>query len=315
MGRASRLLIAFVLAVFFSGLPATEVDEHGPYFPDPPFNHFVRDWYSQHLRAMGEPSLWGWSRNDRDVTAYRFLWLPTWGRPVAVRIEKRRQGIVLHLRQLDGHGGYEPGKIALDRKINLSPEQWNRQAERVARVGFWSLPTHVDHRGSDGEQLVFEGVRNGTYHVVDRWSPGSGPYRGLCRSMLDLTGLDMGQSRWPEPEPLPWGLILIGILGPFLAVTLWMLLLHGARRPKSRLHAGRLLVISHLLGTIWMAASLVAYALLNGILTEALLGEITVTPDFIVGILVGYLVLALLTGMLLAFRTPLVKHTELRDLT
>src|SRR5688572_20568151 len=62
------------------------------YFPDRIFDEeqrvddLVDTWYSKHLRAMGEPSLVSLSsRGPRDIEAYRFLWLPTWGHPVAVR--------------------------------------------------------------------------------------------------------------------------------------------------------------------------------------------------------------------------------------
>ncbi len=36
----------------------------------------------------------------------------------------------------------------------------------------------------DGSQWVLEGVRDGRYHVVDRWSPESGLYRETCLILL-----------------------------------------------------------------------------------------------------------------------------------
>ena len=74
-------------------------------------------WFSEHLRAMDEPSLWAMSRDDRHAVVYRFLWLPTWGRPVSVRIERLGDEATLSLVQLDGSGGYDPGEIAVDKDV------------------------------------------------------------------------------------------------------------------------------------------------------------------------------------------------------
>src|SRR3954467_6279291 len=69
-------------------------------------DQFARNWYSQHLRAMSEPSL---SCKEPVGTTYRFLWLRTWGAPIAVRVEKTAKGVALNAVELDGAGGYEPG--------------------------------------------------------------------------------------------------------------------------------------------------------------------------------------------------------------
>ena len=87
-----------------------------PFFPDRIFgrdqeeNDFVVEWYSKHLRAMKEPSLWKLAQNDRSAVVYRFLWLPTFDRPVSVRLVKSGESALLDAVELDGRGGYEPGK-------------------------------------------------------------------------------------------------------------------------------------------------------------------------------------------------------------
>src|SRR4051794_37575604 len=53
----------------------------------------LADGFSRHLRAMNEPSLWKSSHGDKGPSTYRFLWLPTWGHPVAVRIERTNNGV------------------------------------------------------------------------------------------------------------------------------------------------------------------------------------------------------------------------------
>jgi len=51
---------------------------------------------------------------------------------------------------------------------------------QLRRVDFWSLPSHTDEEnGADGAEWIIEGVKEGKYHVVRRWSPEKGPIREL----------------------------------------------------------------------------------------------------------------------------------------
>jgi hypothetical protein len=170
-----------------------------PFFPDRVFdadkerNDFIAEWYSKHLKAMNEPSLWKLSQGDRSAVAYRFLWLPTFDRPVSIRLVKSDAEVVLHAVELDGRGGYEPGKIAVAKRITLSGKQWGEFQRRLDKLEFWAMPTEDRHRdGVDGDQLILEGVMAGKYHIVDRWTPRAGDqYAELCRCMLTLSGLDV----------------------------------------------------------------------------------------------------------------------------
>ena len=196
----------------------------------------LAEWFSGHLRAMDEPSLWATSRDDRDAAAYRFLWLPTWGRPVSVRIERLGDGATLTLVQLDGSGGYDPGEIAVDKDVPLTIKQWDHLNALVGRAGFWDMPSCIDRRGCDGEEMVVEGIEQGGYHVVERWTPEPGAYRELCRGMLDLSGLDYGQRAWPDPPPSrAWLWVVVGLLA--LGLAFWIVAeaprwLNRSRKPR-----------------------------------------------------------------------------------
>ena len=87
--------------------------------------------------------------------------------------------------------GLEPGGI---RRYSTSwlrkslTQQWLAAFESA---GFWNLPTLADANGTDGAHWIFEGVRNGKYHVIDRWSPSSGdPIREI-----GLLGLKLARFR------------------------------------------------------------------------------------------------------------------------
>jgi MFS family permease len=187
---AVALLTAYVASSdFFPRSP--------PFFPDMVFggnkddSDFITRWYSEHLAAMGEPSLWMLSRRDSDATIYRLLWLPTFDHPVLVRIERTREGAKLRATVLNGMGGYAPGQIAIDRTVSLGADQFGDLNCNVEQAAFWDMltePGELGTLGMDGDQLIIEGVTAGKYHVVDRWDTGPA-YTKLCRQMLDLSGL------------------------------------------------------------------------------------------------------------------------------
>ena len=173
------------------------------YFPKLAFDDnqdhsdFVRKWYSGHLLAMGEPSLWKLSRSHRNAAVYRLLWLPSFHHSVGVRIDRTPEGAKLHVTVLDGQGGYDPGLVAIERNVMLAEDEWKNLNDYLEKAGFWAMPTRLENDdGCDGDQLVVEGVSAGRYHVVDRWMP-EPAYEKLCRHMLDLTGLNV-RGKWAE---------------------------------------------------------------------------------------------------------------------
>jgi hypothetical protein len=167
------------------------------------------EWYSKHLAAMGEPALWLW--RDRDMTAYRLLWLPSFDHPVCVRIDRTGDGARLQARVLDGKGGYEPGQVAVEKRLALDSAQWSNLVRHLEAASFWDIPTKLKGDGGcDGDQLIIEGIKGGKYHVVDRWEPDPA-YAALCRTMLDLSGLKV-QKSWEGYHSASAGHVLRGRL-------------------------------------------------------------------------------------------------------
>jgi len=147
--------------------------------------------YSEFLKALHEPSLWELSQHDSKAEAYRFFWLRTFDHPVAIRLVVRPSGSGwVNLRVTTGQGGYAHGRIS---RYSVS---WATKAKTQSwiaafdRAGFWGLPTLPppdDAIRLDGAQWIFEAVKNGQYHVVDRRSPVPGdPVRTLGIDGLQL---------------------------------------------------------------------------------------------------------------------------------
>jgi hypothetical protein len=179
--------IVFLLVVAAALLMARAADT--VYFP-----RGTEQWYPKHLKAMKEPSLYE-KRADKAVEQYRFLWLRTFHKPLAVRIQKDSGGITLRVVSLSGAGGYEPGKIEHDETLTLSTNQWAAFVKLVEKASFWQTPTKEKYeQGFDGSQWILEGQAAGKYHVVDRWTPAAEPEKRrlddfvtCCRYLLKLS--------------------------------------------------------------------------------------------------------------------------------
>lgn len=176
-----------------SACPPLAADNY--FFPDPsdPFfslavslDSFFRQWYSEHLRAMSEPSLSCGKSGDREI--YRFLWLRTFHHPIAVRIARSENGGQLSAIVLSGAGGYKPGSILKQVHKSLSPDQWEELIDEIKASEYWfQSSVEIGGLGCDGAQWIIEARRGQTYHVVDRWAGGENYFLGLL--FLELAGL------------------------------------------------------------------------------------------------------------------------------
>jgi hypothetical protein len=162
--------------------PMSVLGERLPHFDE---DAFRREWYTKHLRAMAEPSL---SCGESPSESYRFLWLRTFGRPIAVRIETGRSNTLTAV-ELDGAGGYQPGEISRRVQRQLSADEWKTLSDALKATDFWNMPGRGGDQGLDGEEWIMEGRSGHNYHVVDRWLPAAGSYRELCLMLVKLSGL------------------------------------------------------------------------------------------------------------------------------
>jgi hypothetical protein len=161
------------------------------YFPPgalgdlPRSDQFLAEWYSKQLKALDEPSLWSLSKT-RNEHSYRFLWLRTFHHPVAVRIDVNADGSSrLTTKMASGTGGYNPGQLVQSDKSALTKERTDWFLGKIEESKFWELaPVDNSRTGMDGAEWIIEGVKNGNYHIVSRWSPRDGPLRAIGLLML-----------------------------------------------------------------------------------------------------------------------------------
>lgn len=167
----------------------------------------IDEWFPPHWEAMELPPLYA-RAGETGVEIYRFAELPTWGRPYAVTLEiepaqltaapwlpppgssepgpagqdataarhdygqwARRTVGQLHYVVQDGSGGYRPGKIAARGESLINQRQAAQFRELFDAADLWHERTGDPNLGPDGTQWVLEFLRDGRYHVVDRWTP------------------------------------------------------------------------------------------------------------------------------------------------
>ena len=129
--------------------------------------------YSKALTDIGQPLLCGDSPSDHDER-YRFMWVPTFTRPVFLRVDVEPDGTSTLLAYVwKGAGGYEWGKpVRSLRKLTL--EEQSDLFATLADIGFWTLPARVEDPPNkvvlDGTDWFIEGVKSGQCHVVTRYS-------------------------------------------------------------------------------------------------------------------------------------------------
>lgn len=156
-------------------------------------DQFVSEWYAKQLKALEEPSLWELSKTQKTQT-YRFVWLRTFHHPVAIRIDMNPDGTSrLTTKMASGAGGYAPGELIQNDVATLTKERTDLFLRTIDTNNFWKLPSFDEsRRGFDGAQWIIEGVRDGTYRIVDRWCPNDGEVRTIGLLMIkDLAKLQI----------------------------------------------------------------------------------------------------------------------------
>jgi hypothetical protein len=152
----------------------------------------VSDWYGTQLVAMNEPSLW--DAAVRGETAYRFLWLRTWGRPIAVRVTFDGTNARLVATRLTGDGDYVPGAVDVHRERELAKADVRRIEAALSAASFDTIDTE-NRGGCDGARWVIERAKDGAYRLVERWAPlNKAEYAAFvhaCDLFLDLAGRDL----------------------------------------------------------------------------------------------------------------------------
>ncbi|MEA3207004.1 MAG: hypothetical protein QOE70_61 [Chthoniobacter sp.] len=167
------------------------------YFPERVFRtaidgeSFLELWRARNLRDLGEASIYA-RRSSPEAHSYRLTWHRSFDPEIVVRIDVEPDGSALLTAK---HLARHPlkGNTPTSHTKKLTRWRGQRLVQQIDRSGFWIAPTYLEMDGLDGAMWLFEGCRDGRYHVVDRWSPKNGdPLKTLGLNMLEAAGFWRG---------------------------------------------------------------------------------------------------------------------------
>lgn len=114
---------------------------------------------------------------------YRFMWLRSFHDPVAVTLIAMPDGSgQLRLRVAD-----QLRRLTVDSTQSVAPEQVASLFALVDQSEYWQMPTQIPTRGLDGSEWILEAVKNGNYHIVDRWCAGKTAFGKAAFTMVLLS--------------------------------------------------------------------------------------------------------------------------------
>lgn len=167
------------------------------------------------LKRFDEPVLKGPA--PVDAGDIRFIWIPTFNKPISIRATKTGDKVILKVVRMTGKGGYEWEKIEVQKTLALTKQQWtelitlasvdgarepSQKATKELRENFADAMSGLD--GStwylevrDQKGYTVEGVPNpivGDEQEVKRIKEtvklDFGPFMAVCLKLFEFSGLD-----------------------------------------------------------------------------------------------------------------------------
>jgi len=159
----------------------------GTFHDDPKRNADISEWTVAYLNILQEPSLFALS-NDSKVQCYRLLLLPPLDKkPTAVRLTIKSDDTgTLDVKIMNGPEKNEPAQLIESKTIQASQQQVTNFLQLLDKANFWCLPVRDERKVVDGSTWIIEGVKDGEYQVVNRWSPEEGAYLEAALFLLEL---------------------------------------------------------------------------------------------------------------------------------
>ena len=118
------------------------------------------------LNSFGEASLT--APSVKGAVDIRFIWVPTFDKPLSIRATKLGNRRTLTVVQMSGRGGYEWGKIALKKSIKLSGEQWGMLVNLVAVDGARKPSAQLNKENRDNFIEMMSGLDGSTWFLEVR---------------------------------------------------------------------------------------------------------------------------------------------------
>lgn len=117
--------------------------------------------YSSHLEKFGEGSI-----RDSEEEIYRCLYDPSMTNAYdIIKVTARKDGGELFYAKRDFDNN------TATKTYDLTKEQVEGLKKAFKEADFWNTLVTEGTLGTDGDNCVIEAVKNGRYHIMDRWAP------------------------------------------------------------------------------------------------------------------------------------------------
>ncbi|HYI49756.1 MAG TPA: hypothetical protein VEX35_14960 [Allosphingosinicella sp.] len=104
---------------------------------------FYEQWFGDQLHAMREPVLSQPNGLGRFRRRFRMLVLSHRQPSYAIRVDASSVGGLMHIVSLDGNGDHQPGRIARQRRLNLSGDDVRALDNIIAGSGLAGMPAEA----------------------------------------------------------------------------------------------------------------------------------------------------------------------------
>jgi len=153
--------------------------------------------YLYRLSQFNEAQIFPASSSSIEI--YRIFVDPTFEHALSIRIEKEGKDHVLVAKYLSGQVGYDWGELKGEKKRRVKEKEWRKLLHLIDKASFWTLEpeekeSQPNEKGEvmiclDNTQWYLEGVKDGKYHVVDRYCPDPGAFKAIGLYMVKLSNL------------------------------------------------------------------------------------------------------------------------------
>jgi len=150
--------------------------------------------YPKQLVAYDDKPLSELAREGNELI-YRFSCFPSFAPSVIVRLHVNEAGDgIVFLNRWGGRRALDHRQYSREgTQYEVSAPEVSKFLALVKSTDFWNMPPSGNSLlmpGNDGSTWILEGIRNGAYHVVSRWSPEPGDFRGAGLLLMNYAGLD-----------------------------------------------------------------------------------------------------------------------------
>ncbi len=175
----------FPLSYFANLSDNWECDFTTDYLSEIEFVKSTAEWLEIQLSDIKEDCLYNYETKP-NTTIYRFTWLRSFDNPIAIRIEKFENKIMLYWKVGKGDGGYEPKGLKKSGRKKLNSNEWIEFEKLVKESNFDSLPNNIYMPLVDGSTWTLERKTSESFKAHNTDWP-SKEIKKACLYLLDLT--------------------------------------------------------------------------------------------------------------------------------